>query len=171
MRIHILIFSIFFLSCKNTYYIIRHAEKEATNSTTTDVPLSDAGKQRAVALKDLLINKNIRYIFSTNTIRTTSTAKPLSDASGIEIELYNPRDTVFTKQLKNIKKGNVLVVGHSNTVDDIVNGLTGSATLQDLNDSRYGDLFIVKRKQNRFVLEHQAAFFGTTPVHIKMPEQ
>ena len=39
------------------------------------------------------------------------------------------------------------MVGHSNTVDNLVNGLTGETTLSgDLPDSAYGDLFVVKRK-------------------------
>jgi hypothetical protein len=47
----------------------------------------------------------------------------------------------------------VLVVGHSNTVDDIVNGLMGVKTLSDLPETQYGDLFIVKRKKGRYSFE------------------
>jgi hypothetical protein len=43
-----------------------------------------------------------------------------------------------------------LIVGHSNTVDDIVNKLTGQNLLQDLPNSQYGDLFIVKKKGNNY---------------------
>jgi hypothetical protein len=47
----------------------------------------------------------------------------------------------------------VLVVGHSNTVDDIVNGLTGRAEMTDLADNEYGNAFIVKRKGSSYTFE------------------
>ena len=142
---------VFMLSCSTThYYVVRHAEKAAAdNMMTSDVPLSEAGQQRAVALKDALGRKNIQHIYSTNFIRTKATAQPLSTAISIPVETYNPADSTFTNKLKTIN-GNVLVVGHSNTVDNIVNGLTGQNLLQDLPDSQYGDLFIINKKGTRY---------------------
>ena len=65
-------------SCTRTYYIVRHAEKVVVNGNSSmmsnDPPLTEAGKERAEALKELLKTKKIGYIFSTNTIRTRSTA-------------------------------------------------------------------------------------------------
>jgi 2,3-bisphosphoglycerate-dependent phosphoglycerate mutase len=149
---------IFLVSCKTTtYYIVRHAEKETTNTMTSDVPLSEAGRQRAQALKDLLQNEHIKTIYSTNFIRTRSTAQPLSDALHIPIQTYEVRDTGFVRTIKNTTTGNMLIVGHSNTVDDLVNGLMGSKEVQgDLPDSEYGDLFVVKRKGKKysFVKKH-----------------
>jgi phosphohistidine phosphatase SixA len=145
------------LSCKTTsYYIVRHAEKETTMTTTTmtsDVPLSAMGKQRAEALKTLLQNENIKHVFSTNYIRTKSTAQPLVDAIQIPIETYDPKDPQFVSKLKGLN-GNALIVGHSNTVDDVVNELTGKKEIQgDLPDSAYGDLFVVKKKGKRMIFE------------------
>jgi hypothetical protein len=54
--------------------------------------------------------------------------------------------------LKNLK-GNVLVIGHSNTVDDVVNGLIGKPALNDLPENQFGDLFIVHKKGNDFSYE------------------
>jgi len=140
-------------ACSHTYYIVRHAEKAAPNSAmTTDVPLSDAGKARATALKEELRDRKIRQIFSTNTTRTKSTAEPLREALGLTITQYGPApDSAFIRQLKQIKS-NVLIVGHSNTVDDIVNGLTNRQTIPgDIDDAAYDNLFVVKYKK----------FFGT----------
>jgi len=155
----IVIIALVLLSCKTTsYYIVRHAEKEtpATNTTmTSDVPLSEAGKQRAEALKDLLKKENIKHVFSTNYIRTKSTAQPLVDVIHIPIETYDPKDPQFVSKLKTLN-GNVLVVGHSNTVDDLVNELTGKKEIQgDLPDSEYGDLFVVKKKGKRMSFERK----------------
>ena len=143
---------LFLLSCSKTnYYIVRHAEK-ATITMTSDVPLSDMGQQRAVALKNELNDKKIRHIFSTNTIRTKSTAQPLSEILGISIQTYDAKDTTFISRLKDINK-NVLIVGHSNTVDNLINGLTGKNLLQDLPESQYGDLFIIKKKGRKYSFE------------------
>lgn len=151
--------SFLFVSCgTSNYYIVRHAEKEAQASNmSTDVPLSPLGKERAAALKSTLSNKKIKNIFSTNTIRTKTTVTPISEAAGVKIEIYDPRDTSFVTHLKKIK-GDILVVGHSNTVDDMVNKLTGERLLQDLPDSAYGDLFIIKKKGKKY--SYSKSHFG-----------
>jgi broad specificity phosphatase PhoE len=152
-----------FFSCKaaTTYYVVRHVEKEsgttmtATTTMTSDVPLSIKGRQRADALKNMLINKRVGAIYATNTIRAKSTAQPLSAATNIPITIYDHRDTAFIPALKKSRK-NVLIVGHSNTVDDIINGLSGENHLTDLSDGDYGDLFILQGKGNNinFRKEH-----------------
>lgn len=141
------------ISCTTTrYYVVRHAEKAAAATMSADVPLSAEGQQRAEALRDHLKNEGIRHIFSTNYQRTRNTAAPLGDHMGVGTQTYDPRDTSFISRLKSMKE-NTLVVGHSNTVDDIVNGLTGERLLQDLRDEEYGDLFIVKRKGKKYSFE------------------
>ena len=156
----ILFIALVLLSCKTTrYYIVRHAEKETTTTNTTmtsDVPLSAAGKERAEALEALLQKENIKHVFSTNYIRTKSTAQPLADAIHLPIEIYDPKDPQFVSKLKALN-GNALIVGHSNTVDDLVNELTGKKEIiSDLPDSAYGDLFVVikNRKQITFERKH-----------------
>jgi len=147
------------VSCnRNTFYIVRHAEKAtAEKNMSSDVPLTEAGQQRAIALKNLLAKKKIHYIFSTQTIRTTSTAKPFAELTGITIQPYSPKDTVdqFISRLKAIRKGSVLVVGHSNTVDDLVNKLMGQNLLTDLPDTEFDNLFIVKRKGKKYLFERK----------------
>lgn len=144
-------------SCsRNTYYIVRHAEKaDATANMSSDVPLSAEGEQRAQHLKTLLQGKSFTAIFSTPYIRTQSTAKPLSEAEGLSIQLYSPRDTVdkFIDRVKAIQKGDVLLVGHSNTVDDLVNKMMGQSLLTDLAETEYSNLFIVKRKGKKYTFE------------------
>jgi len=146
---------LFFASCKTTtYYVVRHAEK-AEGNMSSDVPLSAAGEQRAVALKDMLQNKNIGTIFATNYQRTKGTAQPLATAVGRTIQVYDPRDSTFVSRAVNTgnqdKDGNMLIVGHSNTVDDIVNKLMGRTVVPgDLPESQYGDLFVIHQKGRKF---------------------
>ena len=155
MKTVLLFGSLFFLaSCTTThYYIVRHAEKAPSDGMmTSDVPLSEAGENRAVVLGSALHTKNIQTIYATPYKRTQGTAQPLSKTLNIPVNTYDPRDTAFVTKLKAIKN-NVLVVGHSNTVDDLVNGLTGKSHLKDLPDTQYGDLFIVKRRGNKYSFE------------------
>ena len=143
------------ISCKatTTLYVVRHAEKETATTMSSDVPLSTEGKQRAEALAEVLKDKNIKHIYATNFLRTKSTAQPLATAINVPIEIYNPNDTSFVSRIKN-SKGNVLIVGHSNTVDDIVNKLMGKTVIAgDLPDNEFGDLFVVKKKGDDFSFE------------------
>ena len=51
-------------------------------------------------------------------------------------------------------KGNVLIIGHSNTVDDIVNALCGKKEVEgDLNDKAYDNLFYIKLTKKGAVFE------------------
>jgi len=154
------VLSVCFASCSRTVYIVRHAEKapsgSAANMMEDDPPLSDAGKVRALVLKSELSGKHIRHIYSTNTVRTRSTAEPLSQAIKIDIGIYKNIDSLI--DIIKSTKGNALVVGHSNTVDDIVNKLCGQVKIEsDLKDGEYDNLFIapagtVQSKINELLL-------------------
>ncbi len=163
MRYLVLVLSVVLFSCGNTYYIVRHAEKAAgvdpqTMKSLTDPPLTIEGQERALKLKEMLSGKNIRHFYSTNTLRTISTAKPLKEMFlNTSIQIYSSRPdsmNAFIQHLKTIRKGNVLIVGHSNTVDDIANKLSGQTVVPgDLKDSEYDNLFIVRRKGKGFVFK------------------
>jgi broad specificity phosphatase PhoE len=138
--------SLLLTACSRTYYVVRHAEKAAPGpDMSTDVPLTPAGEQRALTLRDSLKDKRIGYIFSTNTVRTKSTAAPLATVLVLPTTIYGPKpDSSFIQQLFKLKK-NALIVGHSNTVDDIVNGLCmGKYEIKDLAETEYDKLFVVK---------------------------
>jgi len=155
------------LSCSRTVYVVRHAEKVASTDSaakmmTNDPPLSEAGKVRAIVLKDELDNKHIRHIYSTKTIRTMSTTGPLSQAIKVNIDPYSNIDSLVNL-IKSIK-GNVLVVGHSNTVDDIVNKLCGQTKIAaDLKDAEYDNLFIVKFRGKKTIFSRHTYGYPSNP--------
>lgn len=145
---------IFLTGCSHTYYVVRHAEKQAQGpGMTSDVPLSPQGELRAALLARQLGGKKIAVIYSTKTQRTINTAKPLADELGLNIITYGPRpDSNFIKLLLGQRK-NILIVGHSNTVDEIVNGLMKKKVIPaDLPETAYDNLFEirVKGKRTRF---------------------
>ncbi|HEX6192810.1 MAG TPA: histidine phosphatase family protein [Chitinophagaceae bacterium] len=172
MRILWIVIAVAFTSCStNRYYIVRHAEKavvtkDSVGMMANNPPLSEPGKVRAFVLRDELKGAHIKSIFSTNTIRTTTTAQPLSESIGVPIMIYSPsKDSAeaFTQKLKALK-GNVLIVGHSNTVDDLVNQLTGRTDVPgDLPDAEYDNMFIVTKKGNKWLFERKKYGYPSNP--------
>lgn len=153
MRILALSFLFFLFSCKSYIYVVRHAEKATPMGNNSDVPLTVAGESRAMALLDSLKDKKIRAVYSTNTTRTRSTAKPAADYFHLNIATYpNMPDSNFITILKRTNK-NTLVVGHSNTVDDIVNRVCDAQLIPgDLTDREYDNLFVIVKKGKRVML-------------------
>ena len=68
------------------------------------------------------------------------------------MQVYAPGDTAFVNRVTSGKNGNVLIVGHSNTVDDIVNGFLNRKVVQDLPDTEYSKLFVLRKKGKTFNL-------------------
>jgi phosphohistidine phosphatase SixA len=158
---------VFFTSCSHSYYIVRHAEKAPVEAGTVnnDPPLSEAGKVRAFVLRNELLHRHIKHIYSTHTIRAISTAEPLSQATGVKVELYNTKDSLdqFIENLRTIKN-NVLVIGHSNTVDDIVNKLCGETKITaDLKEYEFDNFFIVKYKGKKIVFTKKKYGYPSNP--------
>jgi broad specificity phosphatase PhoE len=145
-----LLFGLFFFllaSCaKNqqpkTIYLVRHAEKQLVGD---DPELSIAGSVRAKKLAQILETRDIHHIFSTNTIRTKATAQPLATAKGLEIEIYDAKQhDDLVKNLRSLE-GNILVVGHSNTIHDMANYFVGSGEkFPELQDIEYDFIFEVQ---------------------------
>jgi phosphohistidine phosphatase SixA len=126
-----------------TVYLVRHAEK-ADNSA--DPPLSGDGEIRAEELARVLGDEGIDAVLVTNFIRTQQTGAPLAAAAGVTAQQYPASDTqgVADLILANHAGGRILVVGHSNTVDDIAAAL-GAAGLSDLDEDQFDRLFVVHR--------------------------
>ncbi|MFT4023861.1 MAG: phosphoglycerate mutase family protein [Flavihumibacter sp.] len=158
MRNRLWVLFLFFsiTGCSHRYYVVRHAEKAAAPAGNEDLAkdpnLSVAGAERTRALQQRLQNAKITRVYSTATIRTESTAAPVATYFNLPIRKYTKVDTAFINRLRSLKE-NVLVVGHSNTVDEIVNGLVPSAHMTDLPETEYDNLFIIKKKGHRYSLQ------------------
>ena len=138
-------------------FVVRHAEKASAEANmSSDVSLSEKGKQRAEGLRDLLADEKIQLIYSTNTIRTKSTAKPLADRLTIEVRTYGPKpDSAFIASVLASGK-NVLIVAHSNTIDDVVNMIVEEQIVEgDLDESQYDNLYVITVKDNKKKVEHK----------------
>ena len=130
-------------------FVVRHAEKQ-TDSNDKDVPLSEAGRARAKRLKEMLRDARIVAIYSTDTVRTLSTAEPLAKESKLEPAIYStagPGGDVVLKPLADrIRREHpseyVLVVGHSNTIAPLVRAL-GCREEVEVGGQEYDGLWIV----------------------------
>ncbi|WP_339719024.1 phosphoglycerate mutase family protein [uncultured Paraglaciecola sp.] len=92
-------------------YLIRHAEK----NTLPPADLTSCGLQRSKDLIKVFQNIDFDVIYSTDVLRSISTAQPIAEQRNLPIELYDrPKLTDFAKKLLQQKK-NALVVGHLNT--------------------------------------------------------
>ena len=144
----ILLFSLGFAACKSSQttdfrkiYLVRHAEK----MKDVDNPsLSPEGVTRAQSLNKVLKEVQIDAIYSTDYNRTQETATPTADRLGLTIKSYDPRQLEqFASSIRTELDGNLLIVGHSNTTPTLVNHLIGEDKYPQLDESQYGDLYIV----------------------------
>lgn len=147
VSVFLLCITVVLQSCAYKVYVVRHAEK--ATQPANDPPLTMEGSERAEALKETLKQKKIATIYSTNTTRTMKTGEPLAQQFNIAIIKYPGKPgAAFIDSVKQ-KKKNQLIVGHSNTVDDLVNMLTGRHILDDLPETIYDNLFVVKIYKGR----------------------
>jgi broad specificity phosphatase PhoE len=120
-------------------YVTRHLQKGAGD----DPSLTAEGAANAEKLAAMLAEKGITAIFATPTRRATETATPLARRLGIPVTPYNPRDPEALAKAVAAAPGPVLVVGHSNTVPDLV-AMFGVTKPAPMTEEDYGTLFVVE---------------------------
>jgi broad specificity phosphatase PhoE len=155
MRKIVLVFTVLLLvltGCTKVFYIVRHAEKDTSQGADpNDPPLTPAGYNRAQVLAtELNASRKVNRVFSTQRRRTDSTARPSARAANVTVQYY--RNDTLQRFLDRVKamRGGTLIVGHSNTIDDIANGLMGRTVVPaDIDESVYDNLFIVYKKGRR----------------------
>lgn len=134
-----LIFPGTLLAGETVYYLFRHAEKTADSP---DPGLTEAGQARAGDLAAMLKDAGVTRIFSSDYKRTRDTVAPLAEATGVEVEIYDPRDLPgFAEQLKEMG-GVIIISGHSNTTPELTALLSGYET-EPMDESEYDRLYMV----------------------------
>lgn len=118
-------------------YVVRHAEKSAEGK---DPELTAQGVARAQNIATILHRSGIGSIFSSSTQRTQQTAQPLAQRIGVTVQTYDPRAPKELVERVKAQNGVVLVVGHSNTVPELVR-LFGGAPGADIADNEYDRLY------------------------------
>lgn len=120
----------------NIIYVTRHAEKTGAGK---DPELTAQGAARARTLAALLRRTGIGAIFSTATRRTQQTAAPLAMQAGLEVQLYDAAKPALVVEKIKALPGPTLLVGHSNTIGELV-ALLGGAPGAPVGDDEYDRL-------------------------------
>lgn len=154
---------------KTTIWLVRHAEKADTPATNP--PLTRLGQQRAKMLIKSLKGDRIAAVYITNFIRTTQTAKPITDKYKLTPQIYDVNDYkgLAAKVLRQNKGKNVLIVGHSNTIVPTIVALGCESPFPALNDDDYDILFKVTVKNGRADLE--MSYYGSPHHSTVIPEK
>lgn len=120
-----------------SYYVMRHLH---TIPGVKDAELTAEGLRHAQMLPGWFENDPPQVIYVSSTRRAQQTAAPLASALGLTPKIYDPANTPALVQMVRAETGTVLVVGHSNTVPDIVQQLGGTRP-EPIADTQFGDIW------------------------------
>lgn len=128
-------------------FIVRHAEK--ASEPADDPGLSEIGRQRAEDLARLLqyatVGQAPDYVFVSQYRRSTDTVEPLIRDTGRPVNEYRAEDSkaLVRELLSNYRGKTVLVVGHSNTVPELVRLLGSRVPVPAMTEDDYDNLYLI----------------------------
>jgi broad specificity phosphatase PhoE len=136
-----------------TVYLVRHAER--ADEPRQDPPLTEKGAARSQELARILSNANIKTVITSQFLRTKQTAEPLAKqvnvpvtSISLSVNPANPRmiseqsTAEVTNKILERAGESVLVVGHSNSIPDIIKMLGGDVS-PVIDEKKHDDLFVV----------------------------
>ena len=132
------------MSQKMFVVLVRHADPAAGGN---DPGLSPAGVHRAGVLARMLAGAGITAIFTSELRRTKDTSKPLATLLSITPVVIANDFATAANQIKAAGK-RVLVVGHSNTVPEIIKALGGPTNVV-INANEFDRLFVLQVPAHR----------------------
>ena len=145
----------FLAAAEPVIVLVRHAERAdmapGGGTTATDPDLSPAGRARAESLRKLLKDARVSAIYVTEYRRTAQTAAPLAAALGVEPSVIQSKDVPALLEKLRAATGTVLVVGHSNSVPQVLREL-GVAEQVSIAEDEFDNLFVVFAGRNPALL-------------------
>lgn len=148
----LLLFSVLFsvnaMAADTMLIVVRHAEKSADDPK--DPNLSEQGNARARQLAVVLKAANLKAVYTTQYKRTQQTGEPSATQAGLLLEVRDATkenaETYVSDLLKEIQKlhrgETVLIVGHSNTVPDIVKHITGQ-DIAPIGENEFDRIYVI----------------------------
>ena len=126
-------------AAQHDVYVMRHLNTAAMQA---DPDLLPEGQRAAEALALWFREERPVAIYLTDYKRTRETVAPLAARLGLTPIVYAPSDTAGLIARVRAEHGAVLIVGHSNTVPDIVAALGGTRPAP-LGHEDFGDIWRV----------------------------
>lgn len=124
-------------------FLVRHGERaDSGGPAQPDPALSEAGWLRAAALAKELGDARIGAIYATEFRRARETAQPLAKQLNLPITVIPAKETAQLVTKLKATKSNALVVGHSNTLPEIMRAF-GIATPPQIGENDYDNLFLL----------------------------
>jgi broad specificity phosphatase PhoE len=128
--------------------VVRHAEKASDDPK--DPGLNEQGKIRANKLADMLRHADLQAVFTTQYRRTQQTGLPAASHAGLALQVRaatrENSETYAADLLKEIRKKyrgkTVLIVGHSNTVPEIVKQMAG-IDIGPIGESSFDRFYVI----------------------------
>lgn len=130
------------------YYLIRHAEKDRSNPDNKDPNLTIDGLKHAKRWAEYFEPVNLDAVYSTPYLRTRQTVSMIAQQKQLTIKPYDPGTLYSEDFLKRTRRKHVLIVGHSNTIPQLVNNLIGEEKFGDMDDDDNSTLFKVTIDEN-----------------------
>jgi len=131
-----------------TIVLVRHAEKQV--GAISDAPLSPEGEVRASRLAQMFGGSEqygrIRKIYVTDTRRTQQTAAGLAQRLNLKPEIVDAKTDsreLARRALRENRGSSALIVGHSNTVPEIVAALAHVDNVPAMGDEEFDTLYVV----------------------------
>jgi phosphohistidine phosphatase SixA len=131
-----------------TFVVLRHAEKQV--GAISDAPLSPQGEVRASRLAQMFGDNEafgrVRKIYVTETRRTQQTAAGLAQRLGLNPEIVDAKvdsKDLARRALRENRGGRALIIGHSNTVPEIVAALAHMDKVPLMGDEEFDTIYVV----------------------------
>src|SRR5206468_9632614 len=122
LALFLLVFvSVSIASAQPVVVIVRHAEKAANGGSDPD--LSSTGRARADELARILKGSGMTAIFTSEFKRTQEAAAPSATSIGVTATIIPAKDTAALVAKLHQLNGNALVVGHGDTIPNIIKAL------------------------------------------------
>jgi len=131
-----------------TVILVRHADRDKPAPGTPqnpDPPLNAKGKARAKTLAQMLSTAVVQAVYTSPFQRTAQTAQPFLATRPTLSAVSKGTAAELKKHILDNNAGKVvLVVGHSNTVPELIKLLDGPV-LPEINDCEFDNLFVLVR--------------------------
>jgi len=142
------VFSTNIIAADTMIIVVRHAEKSADD--VKDPSLSEQGIARANKLASVLNDSNLKAVYTTQYKRTQQTGLPSATQVGLQLDVRpatKENTKTYTsdllKEIQHKHRGEtILIVGHSNTVPEIVKHLC-NVDVTPIGENEFDRLYVI----------------------------